>query len=265
MTVAGRSQNGYVSKVTRGWTERIHLNSPVSAVRYIEKDGEQTVEVTVNGNTNTFDYVIFSTHAPDTVRILGDDISGAELNILSAFEYQDNEVFLHRDRALMPKNESCWASWNFLGESRKSAAQQCPYLQQQQQQQEKEFSKESYSKSSSNNGHSVIKEDDLHSNGYTNGYGNGHSNGHSNGHTNGQTNGHSNGHTNGHNGKSNGNGHIDLNGASSFHQTHKYVQQTSSRVSLTYWLNRLQNLGDTGLPILVTLNPIDEPSPQSRC
>ncbi|KAJ7518418.1 hypothetical protein O6H91_21G068400 [Diphasiastrum complanatum] len=39
-----------------------------------------------------------------------------------------------------------------------------------------------------------------------------------------------------------------------------FLGDTGGRVSLTYWINKLQNLGDTGLPILVTLNPLKLPN-----
>ena len=37
--------------------------------------------------------------------------------MLSAIPYNDNDVWLHSDAALMPQNRKTWASWNFLGRS----------------------------------------------------------------------------------------------------------------------------------------------------
>jgi predicted NAD/FAD-binding protein len=39
-------------------------------------------------------------------------------------------------------------------------------------------------------------------------------------------------------------------------------QADDAKVAVTYWMNRLQNL-PTKSPVMVTLNPIDEPAPQS--
>lgn len=39
------------------------------------------------------------------------------LDVLAAIPYNDNDVWLHTDEALMPRNKKTWASWNFLGRS----------------------------------------------------------------------------------------------------------------------------------------------------
>ena len=44
------------------------------------------------------------------------DPSEAERAILSACGYSANDVWLHRDPALMPKRKAAWAAWNFLRE-----------------------------------------------------------------------------------------------------------------------------------------------------
>ena len=36
--------------------------------------------------------------------------------MLSAIPYSDNDIYLHTDASLMPKNKKTWASWNFLRE-----------------------------------------------------------------------------------------------------------------------------------------------------
>lgn len=38
-------------------------------------------------------------------------------SILAAIPYNDNDVYLHTDEALMPRCKKTWASWNFLGRS----------------------------------------------------------------------------------------------------------------------------------------------------
>ena len=42
--------------------------------------------------------------------------------LLGAIPYGENDVYLHTDAALMPRRRATWASWNFLGSSRPSAA-----------------------------------------------------------------------------------------------------------------------------------------------
>lgn len=38
-------------------------------------------------------------------------------DLLAAIPYSDNDIYLHSDPTLMPKNTKTWASWNFLGAS----------------------------------------------------------------------------------------------------------------------------------------------------
>lgn len=41
--------------------------------------------------------------------------------LLEAIPYGTNEVYLHTDVALMPRNKATWASWNCIGSSDPSA------------------------------------------------------------------------------------------------------------------------------------------------
>uniref|UniRef100_A0A2N9GZN4 Amine oxidase domain-containing protein n=1 Tax=Fagus sylvatica TaxID=28930 RepID=A0A2N9GZN4_FAGSY len=54
-------------------------------------------------------------HAPDAVKLLGDQATFGEMRILGAFQYVYSDIFLHRDKNLMPKNPAAWSAWNFLG------------------------------------------------------------------------------------------------------------------------------------------------------
>lgn len=36
-------------------------------------------------------------------------------DVLAAIPYNENDVWLHTDATLMPRNRAAWASWNFLG------------------------------------------------------------------------------------------------------------------------------------------------------
>ncbi len=44
--------------------------------------------------------------------------------LLEAIPYGVNEVYLHTDEALMPRNRLTWASWNCIGSSDPSAQTQ---------------------------------------------------------------------------------------------------------------------------------------------
>ncbi|GMH19921.1 hypothetical protein Nepgr_021762 [Nepenthes gracilis] len=58
---------------------------------------------------------IVAVHAPDAVRILGQQATYDEVRILGAFEYVYSDVFLHCDKNLMPRAPAAWSAWNFLG------------------------------------------------------------------------------------------------------------------------------------------------------
>ncbi|KAL5784547.1 hypothetical protein ACOSQ2_006939 [Xanthoceras sorbifolium] len=93
---------------------------------------------------------IMAVHAPDALKLLGNQTTFDERRVLGAFQYVYSDIFLHRDKNFMPLNQAAWSACNFIG-------------------------------------------------------------------------------------------------------------STSSKVCLTYWLNEFQNIGETSLPFLVTLNPDHTP------
>ncbi len=107
-TVQGGSRE-YVKKIAAHLPD-IRLQSPVDAVRR-SVDG---VIVHSKGQLEEFDAVVFSTHAPDTLRIL-QDATAAEKAILGAVRYQDNTAYLHTDISQMPRRKKVWSAWNYLG------------------------------------------------------------------------------------------------------------------------------------------------------
>ena len=60
-----------------------------------------------------FDQVIFACHADQVLRLLGENATEDEKDILGALPYQSNEVVLHTDRRYLPKQKRAWASWNY--------------------------------------------------------------------------------------------------------------------------------------------------------
>lgn len=59
-----------------------------------------------------FDKVVFACHSDQALKLLADP-SAAEQSILGALPYADNEVVLHTDTRLLPKQKLAWASWNY--------------------------------------------------------------------------------------------------------------------------------------------------------
>ena len=97
----------YIKPMTRPFAERIHLSSPVSAVRRLA-DG---VELLVAGTVRKFDQVILACHSDQALALLQDP-SEDESQVLGAMAYQDNHMILHTDETLMPGRSLAWASWN---------------------------------------------------------------------------------------------------------------------------------------------------------
>ncbi|CAL5347480.1 unnamed protein product [Camellia sinensis] len=68
-----------------------------------------------DGSQETYNGCIMAIHAPDALKMLGKQATYDEMRILGAFQYVYSDVFLHRDKNLMPKNPAAWSAWNFLG------------------------------------------------------------------------------------------------------------------------------------------------------
>lgn len=98
----------YIKPLTKGFADKIRLNSSVESV---SRD-QAGVTVRVNGQTERFDQVIFACHSDQAKHLLA-DISSVESEILSDLAYQPNEVVLHTDESLLPKRKAAWAAWNY--------------------------------------------------------------------------------------------------------------------------------------------------------
>ena len=105
-TVLGGSDN-YVEKIIN----ISEINNVVTDAELLIKREGRKVSLQNKGVTSQYDLLIFACHANQIEEILT-DISPKEAEILSMFEYTNNNVLLHDDKNLMPKEESLWSSWN---------------------------------------------------------------------------------------------------------------------------------------------------------
>ncbi|MGR3511354.1 MAG: NAD(P)/FAD-dependent oxidoreductase [Paracoccaceae bacterium] len=85
----------------------IRLGTATNAVRRTAFGAEVKCE---GGEWETFDDVVFATHADDTLKLLS-DATGVEQTALSAIRYQPNRAVLHADTNAMPKRRKVWSSW----------------------------------------------------------------------------------------------------------------------------------------------------------
>ncbi len=85
----------------------VRLRAPVQSVRRM---GGRVYVRTWGGEEEVFDHVVMATHSDDTLRMLT-DARVDEQAALGAIAYQPNEIVLHADESIMPKNRKTWASW----------------------------------------------------------------------------------------------------------------------------------------------------------
>jgi len=104
--VAGGSQR-YVDAMRAGWTVDERIGCPV---RCVGKAGDR-VHVDSAAGRDKFDHVVLACHADAALALLG-DATPTERRILGAMSFQDNDVVLHTDAALLPKHRKAWAAWN---------------------------------------------------------------------------------------------------------------------------------------------------------
>lgn len=107
----------YVEALASRMRVAVRLGCPVRSVRRFQ----ERVEILAR-DKEYFDSVILACHADTSLSIL-EDPSDAEKEILGSFPYQRNDVALHGDAIVLPRNRLAWASWNYhLNEGESSAA-----------------------------------------------------------------------------------------------------------------------------------------------
>jgi predicted NAD/FAD-binding protein len=99
----------YVEKITAPFRDRIKLRRGAAGVR---REGGRVKVTDVSGQTETYDQVIFASHADETLKLLG-DADARERSLLSEFKYQPNSALLHTDASVMPRTRLAWSSWNY--------------------------------------------------------------------------------------------------------------------------------------------------------
>jgi predicted NAD/FAD-binding protein len=98
----------YVEKLIAPFRDRIRLACPVFSVR---RPGDR-VEVLSHAGLELFDHVILAAHSDQSLALL-EKPSTLERKLLGSIRYQQNDVVLHTDTALLPRNPRAWASWNY--------------------------------------------------------------------------------------------------------------------------------------------------------
>ncbi|WP_373653074.1 NAD(P)/FAD-dependent oxidoreductase [Schlesneria sp. DSM 10557] len=89
------------------------IRRPNTPVLGLQRDAEGVELVIRDHPPQRFDHVIFACHSDQALQIIGPQATVAEREILSAFPYQRNEVVLHTDDSVLPRQRRAWASWNY--------------------------------------------------------------------------------------------------------------------------------------------------------
>jgi len=94
-------------------TKQLHLSTPV---RTVTSGEDNATLVTATGKRETFDHVIFACHTDDALRILdgGGGATPEEREILGAFRWSKNDVWLHSDESVGADSPSFIARANLL-------------------------------------------------------------------------------------------------------------------------------------------------------
>ncbi len=99
--------SSYVQALKSRWSVDVRLACPVQR---ITRD-ETGVTVKHVAGEDRFDAIVVATHSDQALALLG-DADALEREVLGAIPFQRNEVVLHTDRRLLPKNPKAWAAWN---------------------------------------------------------------------------------------------------------------------------------------------------------
>lgn len=106
-TLVGGSR-AYIPPLTKGFEDRIHLNSPVDAIH--KEENHWVVES--KGQKQHFDSVILACHSDQALNMLTAP-TPEQQGILGDIRYAPNDVVLHTDAHILPKRQLAWASWNY--------------------------------------------------------------------------------------------------------------------------------------------------------
>lgn len=99
----------YVKPLIRPFESSIRLNCPVQKV----ERHASGVDLIVAGEKLAFDHVIFACHSDQALRILGNEATPLERELLGCFPYESNRAILHTDYSVLPRRRRAWASWNY--------------------------------------------------------------------------------------------------------------------------------------------------------
>ncbi len=98
----------YIPELIQPLGDRVHTSTPITG---ITRDAEG-VTVSSHRGHERFNQVVLATHSDQALALLR-DATDDERDILGALPYQRNDVVLHTDASVLPRNRRAWAAWNY--------------------------------------------------------------------------------------------------------------------------------------------------------
>lgn len=99
----------YIPNLVKPFNDRIKLNRNIA---FIDQSLSKPVIQFENGDTKQFDEIVLACHSDQALKLLKSP-TPLQQQILGDIGYSENEVVLHLDENLLPKQKLSWASWNY--------------------------------------------------------------------------------------------------------------------------------------------------------
>jgi predicted NAD/FAD-binding protein len=101
----------YLKPLMAGFAEKVRSNCAVVGLHRLPEGGGVELML-AGGGSEQFDQVVLACHSDQALALLQDP-SQAEAEVLAAIPYQANDVVLHTDVRMLPRNRRAWSSWNY--------------------------------------------------------------------------------------------------------------------------------------------------------
>lgn len=105
--VVDGGSNTYVKALQQQWNVDVRLRALVKSVQR-DADG---IDIHTGNGRERFDQVVLACHSDQALALLA-DADEHESGVLGTIPYQANDVVLHTDASLLPRNRKAWAAWN---------------------------------------------------------------------------------------------------------------------------------------------------------